>query len=973
MYTKKVLCAVAVIAGIVIMASLIACGSSAAGMEQVDGHYPANLRTIRNNTGTLWGTSEGATVRRDRNGLFLTGTGTWGVNFWRTFSEESTVTLSFDLKNNVKGSANADWVTMYVGFRLTSPEAPPLVAAGGGGVWMAINHDRGLGLRGNGWLETNYIDLPYSLLEWRRIRIEDNRVENVIRIYIADDNGTEQQMGKLTINGDTLMLYTSEDSETPVITQNVGTVLMEKGYTRMWNHHQRGVRIANLVIEGDEDTTVTPYIASDPLKLRDVYSDTWVAVDDLGRMTEPYGMPGINAPQDMKMGIFYLTWFDHNFTVFNDDKTKIYNEGGVDAIIQFLTDGPWGELEFWAEPYFGFYRSEDRWIIRRHALQLVDMGVDFIFLDATNNVFYTRPYNAIFEEYRKMRDEGLMTPQIAFFLAGDNVLFSRNMLFAAWDTYYRDGRYNDLWVYLDGKPLIIGRIREGDEAIKAQFTNRESWAHNEWTGNGRGKWPWAALYPQLPGRDFDGNIEQLVVMCGGWPWGSTGRSYTTAYGQPTDGLRAFEFELKSAGHGLMFDEHWKRLDEIQAKYIMITGWNEWTAAKWPFTNVWWANTYYIDFTTYRNGMYVDAFNGEFSRDIEPMKLGPDEGGYGDNYLYQTSQNIRKYKGARPVPAAFGQKTVNIHGGFEQWNSVGPEYRDTSGDTTKRHSPGYGDYTVIYTNDTGRNDIITAKVSDGGDGYLYFYVKCADEITSPEGTNWMNLFINADMYYSDGWYGFNFLLNRYQGSGQNAGKVSIETTNSGWNWRETGWADYKVEGSELMIQVALSDLPGLNPNTGFDFKWADNSVASGRIMEFMDLGDTAPNDRFNFRYTKTATPQPLADIIENFLTDGVFVFKANGYQVFNGNKREMLDTTNTNAVAMGEDGMVYLPLPYARDVIPYDIANSETKTINGIEYVRINEAVRAAGRMMTITNKGVIILAPVTVNDEVLQDMLFAYM
>ena len=36
---------------------------------------------------------------------------------------------------------------------------------------------------------------------------------------------------------------------------------------------------------------------------------------------------------------------------------------------------------------------------------------------------------------------------------------------------------------------------------------------------------------------------------------------------------------------------------------------------------------------------------------------------------------------------------------------------------------------------------------------------------------------------------------------------------------------------------------------FDFKWADNSTITGEVMEFMDLGDSAPNARFNYRYVK----------------------------------------------------------------------------------------------------------------------------
>ena len=49
------------------------------------------------------------------------------------------------------------------------------------------------------------------------------------------------------------------------------------------------------------------------------------------------------------------------------------------------------------------------------------------------------------------------------------------------------------------------------------------------------------------------------------------------------------------------------------------------------------------------------------------------------------------------------------------------------------------------NQSGRNDIVTAKVS-GDSANLYFYVECADAITDPEGANWMNLFISGSRRY-----------------------------------------------------------------------------------------------------------------------------------------------------------------------------------------------------------------------------------
>ena len=50
----------------------------------------------------------------------------------------------------------------------------------------------------------------------------------------------------------------------------------------------------------------------------------------------------------------------------------------------------------------------------------------------------------------------------------------------------------------------------------------------------------------------------------------------------------------------------------------------------------------------------------------------------------------------------------MDGSFADWAGVKVEYRDTVGDTFHRDYDGYGG--LHYTNDTGRNDIITSKVA-----------------------------------------------------------------------------------------------------------------------------------------------------------------------------------------------------------------------------------------------------------------------
>jgi hypothetical protein len=43
---------------------------------------------------------------------------------------------------------------------------------------------------------------------------------------------------------------------------------------------------------------------------------------------------------------------------------------------------------------------------------------------------------------------------------------------------------------------------------------------------------------------------------------------------------------------------------------------------------------------------------------------------------------------------------------------------------------------------------------------------------------------------------------------------------------------------------------------FDFKWTDNVPANVDGIDFLDQGDTAPNARFNYRYSAPVDAPPL---------------------------------------------------------------------------------------------------------------------
>src|SRR5690625_6272283 len=102
-----------------------------------------------------------------------------------------------------------------------------------------------------------------------------------------------------------------------------------------------------------------------------------------------------------------------------------------------------------------------------------------------------------------------------------------------------------------------------------------------------------------------------------------------------------------------------------------------------------------------------------------------KGGYTDNYYMQMAQNIRKYKGVRPIPRHEGIQEILIDGDFNDWSVIENEFRDTKGDVFNRDAIGYAG--IHYENTSGRNDIIISKVAVVSN-LVYFYVETADDLT-----------------------------------------------------------------------------------------------------------------------------------------------------------------------------------------------------------------------------------------------------
>jgi hypothetical protein len=367
--------------------------------------------------------------------------------------------------------------------------------------------------------------------------------------------------------------------------------------------------------------------------------------------------------------------------------------------------------------------------------------------------------------------------------------------------------------------------KDADEELKAFFTLRKAhWPFQ--MVNTPYAWHWEATYPQPYGYTNDPSKAEMVNV-------SVAQNLRAADGQVTNMSngdargRSFhdgkmDLSPGSVDKGLNFEEQWKRVEELKPPFVMITGWNEWIAGRWgdPKGPL----------------VFVDQFDQQFSRDIEPGLCS-----HGDNYYWQMVAGIRRYKGAPSIPAASAAKTIRLEGGFDQWNDVAPEFMAHSGETLSRDHDGAAG--THYANTTGRNDIVACKVARD-EGNVYFHVRTLDPLTSWAGRNWMWLLIRVEGGAGPDLEGYQFVVNR---SVDGPTATWLEKCEGGWTWRKIARLAYRTGSHEMHVAVPRSALGLGNGPFTLDLKWLDNAGKPGDPLDAYVSGDAAPSGRFRYRY------------------------------------------------------------------------------------------------------------------------------
>lgn len=629
---------------------------------------------------------------------------------------------------------------------------------------------------------------------------------------------------------------------------------MQVGFTKTPVEPFYQISKASDAIDGNHKAPEEYVIPEDSLLYtHKVMPDTWVFTDALGRESVTFDDVG-GLKEDKTIALFYWTWHADLGTANPVNLTEFMEKYPEAKNNYYHSAWPGSACYFWNEPIYGYYKTDDPWVLRKQGEMLANAGVDTVFTDNTNGNFtWRKSYIPLYETWDDAQKNGAVNvPKISYLLPFGPTGGSKEQIISIYLDIYRNDKYQNLWFYWKGKPMLM--------AYKTNFTanvnvEKEILSFFNWRPGQPGylvdntapnTWGWLSTYPQAlyatsRSNLKNGIVEQMTVGCAVNHNYVThqitamngnnviGRSYSSTYED------RYDKEGKSATlWGYNFSEQFDYALEVNPSVIFVTGWNEWTAGR------------HQEWSAIQNA-FPDQYIDEFSRDIEPTK-----GALKDNYYYLFVNYIRKFKGCNPIPTPSIKTTITLDGGEEQWKNVEPYFASYIGNTGDRDASGYG--SLKYTETSGRNDIIGAQIARD-DEFIYFHVECNENITPYTDDLWMTLYIDCNSE-NKGWETFDFVVNR---DGATADKLLLEkfVGDNEYKTEKVAEVEYKLDGKHLTVKVAKSDI-GLNGDDfTINFTWTDNvhdegdyTKFSGDIMDFYISGDVAPGGRFKFSYRST---------------------------------------------------------------------------------------------------------------------------
>ena len=288
----------------------------------------------------------------------------------------------------------------------------------------------------------------------------------------------------------------------------------------------------------------------------------------------------------------------------------------------------------WDKPELGYYRSDNVEVIGQHAQWIADAGVDFIFVDWSNNVDYVpgQTKNAgmfdmienstslLFEEYAKMKISPkicIMAGVTGFPEAVEDGRLQRKVD-QIYNQYIANERYKAIYQTYLGKPLLMLYVNT-PSPFQSGVPN---WTDDRFTV----RWVTGYIAQQ---KNLMG--DSLVSKYGYWSWEDRGKqTYSLLNGKPEamtivaawrednglgEPLGRGAVAARGRMNGETFRNQWARACEVGVNIALVVSWNEWTLGEQP--------------------------SKEISKDLEPSEV------YGHLYLNLLKEEITKFKKSTP--------------------------------------------------------------------------------------------------------------------------------------------------------------------------------------------------------------------------------------------------------------------------------------------------------------------------------------
>src|SRR3546814_398469 len=189
-----------------------------------------------------------------------------------------------------------------------------------------------------------------------------------------------------------------------------------------------------------------------------------VGIDQFGRAFQPFSKEKANK----QVGMFFWLWMGRPYASGVYDATEILKIPDGKALLfdfdhQNDTISPNLQAHFWGKPLWGYYNSEDEWVMRKQLQLLIQAGVDYIVFDATNIVTYKEVYLKLMAGISEYLAEGWPAPKTVFYTHSRSMQTTKQL----YDELYSQNLYPEAWYRIDGKPLIIAYQQVEDDRAEA--------------------------------------------------------------------------------------------------------------------------------------------------------------------------------------------------------------------------------------------------------------------------------------------------------------------------------------------------------------------------------------------------------------------------------------------------------------------------------------------------------------------------